>query len=139
MAARKPAADLGPLPVVQGVAVPYVWRHLDAEHQVTLLAISKLARDSIPDVRVKPKWTVPFYYANGPICYVNATRGTRRVTIGFVKGTALADPDGLLRGTGRSPIRKLEIKAGAPIPTAALRRLFKEAARLDREHPVRWD
>jgi hypothetical protein len=131
--------DHGPLPVVDGVAVPYVWRHLDAEHQATLLAVSRLVRDGLPGVRVKPKWTVPFYYVNGPICYVNATRGTRRVSIGFVKGTALADPDGLLRGTGRSPIRKLEIKAGAPVPATALRRLLRRAAKLDAESPVRWD
>lgn len=132
-------ADHGPLPIVDGVEVPYVWRHLDAEHQATLLAVSKLVRSGIPGVRVKPKWTVPFYYGKGPICYVNAARGTRKVSVGFVKGTALADPDGLLRGTGRSPIRKFETKAGAPVPTAALRRLLKRAAKLDRERPVTWD
>lgn len=103
------------------------------------MAISRLVRDSIPNVRVKPKWSVPFYYGQGPICYVNAARGTRRVAVGFVHGTALADPDGLLTGTGRSPIRKWEIKAGAPIPTKALRALLKRAVRLDKEAPVTWD
>ena len=56
--------------------------------------------------------------------YVNAF--TAHVNVGFFCGAELADPDGLLEGTGKF-MRHVKLKLGTPINTAALNNLIEEA------------
>ncbi|HEX6832270.1 MAG TPA: DUF1801 domain-containing protein [Rudaea sp.] len=56
--------------------------------------------------------------------YVN--RFTAHVNVGFFLGAHLADPDGLLEGTGRF-MRHVKLRPDAPIDQAALTRLIHAA------------
>lgn len=59
--------------------------------------------------------------------YVNAFKA--HVNVGFFRGAELADPDGLLEGTGRF-MRHVKLRPGQPLDDAALKRLV-HAAYLD--------
>ena len=56
--------------------------------------------------------------------YVNVF--TSHVNVGFFRGAALPDPDGLLQGSGKF-MRHVKLKPGTPIDSAALRRLIHTA------------
>jgi hypothetical protein len=69
--------------------------------------------------------------------YVNAFRA--HVNIGFFRGAELADPHGLLEGTGKY-MRHVKLRPGSEPDAAALRRLIATAysdmrARLERAGP----
>ncbi len=56
--------------------------------------------------------------------YVNVF--TSHVNVGFFRGAALPDPDGLLQGSGKF-MRHVKLKPGTPLDSAALRRLIHTA------------
>ncbi|HEY9107088.1 MAG TPA: DUF1801 domain-containing protein [Roseateles sp.] len=56
--------------------------------------------------------------------YVNAF--TSHVNVGFFKGAELADPAGLLQGTGRA-MRHVKLWPGEPVDEAALQALITQA------------
>ena len=56
--------------------------------------------------------------------YVNAF--TAHVNAGFFLGATLADPDGLLEGTGRF-MRHVKLRPGQPVDEEALARLIRRA------------
>ena len=58
--------------------------------------------------------------------YVNAF--TAHVNVGFFHGNALADPAGLLEGTGKR-MRHVKLRWGTPVDTAALNALIAAAYR----------
>jgi hypothetical protein len=59
-----------------------------------------------------------------PFGYVNVF--TSHVNVGFFHGAALADPAGLLQGSGKY-MRHVKLRPGAAIDAAALRRLIEAA------------
>ncbi len=56
--------------------------------------------------------------------YANAFKA--HVNVGFFRGAGLADPDGLLEGTGRF-MRHVKLRPGQPVDDAALKRLIRAA------------
>ena len=58
--------------------------------------------------------------------YVNAF--TSHVNVGFFRGAEIADPDGLLEGTGRF-MRHVKLGPGRDVPPTALARLIETAYR----------
>jgi hypothetical protein len=56
--------------------------------------------------------------------YVNAF--TAHVNVGFFQGATLADPEGLLEGTGRF-MRHVKLRPGHDVDAAALERLIRRA------------
>jgi len=46
-------------------------------------------------------WGIPTFNFNGPLCYM--MQGKQQLTLGFMRGTSLADDAGLLEGTGKKP------------------------------------
>jgi hypothetical protein len=73
-------------------------------------------------------WHVPSFESNGPICYYMA--GKNHITLGFIRGTSLPDPEGLLEGTGKN-LRHVKIKATEDVGRPGLPQLFKSAAQLN--------
>jgi hypothetical protein len=59
-------------------------------------------------------------------CYINVFRN--HVNVGFYGGAELADPDGLLEGSGKF-MRHVKLQVDAPIDNAALDRLIAAAYR----------
>ena len=61
---------------------------------------------------------------DAPFGYVNAF--TSHVNVGFFQGAKLADPAGLLEGTGKH-MRHVKLRPGTAINSAALHKLIDEA------------
>jgi hypothetical protein len=79
--------------------------------------VRELLHDGHPTACVRD---AAFAYANGFKAHVN---------VGFFRGAELADPDGLLEGTGKF-MRHVKLRPGQRVDDAALRRLI-HAAYLD--------
>jgi hypothetical protein len=63
---------------------------------------------------------------DAPFAYVNAF--TSHVNVGFFHGAALADPAGLLEGTGKR-MRHVKLRPGQPVDAPALEALIDAAHR----------
>jgi hypothetical protein len=92
-----------------------------------------LVKKSVPKVKegVNP-WHIPIFESNGPICYYMA--GKNHITLGFIRGTSLPDPEGLLEGTGKN-LRHVKIKSVDDLNRKGLSELLKSAARLNAKAP----
>jgi hypothetical protein len=92
-----------------------------------------LVKKSVPKVKegVNP-WHIPIFESNGPICYYMV--GKNHITLGFIRGTSLPDPEGLLEGTGKN-LRHVKIKSVDDLNRKGLRELLKSAARLNAKVP----
>ena len=78
-------------------------------------------------------WGLPTFELNGPLCYFMVA--TKHITFGFPRGTSLADPHGLLEGTGKN-LRHVKLRKVEDLRKDGLRELVEEAARLNRETPA---
>lgn len=63
-------------------------------------------------------------FGDAPFGYVNVFRA--HMNVGFFHGAALADPDHLLEGQGKS-MRHVKLRPGEAVPAAALHRLIEAA------------
>src|ERR1019366_7323471 len=92
-----------------------------------------LVKKSVPKSKegVNPRH-IPIFESNGPICYYMA--GKNHITLGFIRGTSLPDPEGLLEGTGKN-LRHVKIKATEDVGRPGLPQLFKSAAQLNAKEP----
>src|ERR1039457_1801710 len=88
-----------------------------------------LVKKAVPKAKesINP-WHVPIFESNGPICYYMA--GKNHITLGFIRGTSLPDPEGLLEGTGKN-LRHVKIKSVNDLNRIGLRDLLKSASRLN--------
>ncbi len=95
--------------------------------------LRSLAKKAVPKVKegINP-WHVPIFESNGPFCYYMV--GKNHITLGFIRGTSLPDPEGLLEGTGKN-LRHVKIKAAADLRRPGLSQLLKSAARLNAKEP----
>ena len=103
-----------------------VWMH---EHSGELGAIAQrwfeVIRDCGDDVRELLHDGHPTAcVTDAAFAYVNAFKA--HVNVGFFRGAEIADPDGLLEGTGRF-MRHVKLGPHRDIDTAALRRLIQAA------------
>jgi hypothetical protein len=62
--------------------------------------------------------------ADAAFAYANAFKA--HINVGFFRGAELADPDGLLEGTGKF-MRHVKLRPGEPVDRAALARLIDAA------------
>lgn len=79
-------------------------------------------------------WKIPSFDSNGTVCGFMA--GNEHVTFIFLRGAALADPEGLLEGTGKS-VRHVKVRTVADVKKPALKKLLVEAAKLNKKKPVK--
>ena len=78
--------------------------------------VRELMHDGCPTVCVE----------DAGFAYVNTFRA--HVNVGFLRGSALPDPCGLLEGTGKLG-RHVKLRPGAPVDSSALEALIGEAYR----------
>lgn len=77
-----------------------------------------LVHAEVKDASENLYYGVPFFFIRGVgFCHVSPAK--KHVTLGFVWGTSIRDPTGLLQGTGKSPVRKVTLAFDDPIPDAA--------------------
>jgi hypothetical protein len=78
-------------------------------------------------------WKIPSYESNGPMCFFMV--GKYHVTFGFLRGTSLPDPAGLLHGTGKN-VRHVKLHTAEDVKEPALRKLIEAAGRLNKKEPM---
>ncbi len=91
---------------------------------VTLLR--SLVTASVPDARLIMKWGAPVYALREPFAYLGCF--SQSVNLGFIHGAALADPDTLLRGSGKDG-RHIAFTSSSTLDAPALRALLVQAAK----------
>jgi hypothetical protein len=96
--------------------------------------IRRLVKETIPESAeaINP-WGIPTFDFHGPICFMMI--GKHHITLGFSRGTSLSDAANLLEGTGKN-LRHVKITDAAPVPAAALTKLIRQAATLNRAAPL---
>lgn len=75
-------------------------------------------------------WGIPTFESNGPFCYFMV--GKNHVTLGFLKGTSLKDPEKLLEGTGKN-LRHVKVRSVKDLGRKGLVELIRSASRLNRD------
>ncbi|MFO1350952.1 MAG: DUF1801 domain-containing protein [Gammaproteobacteria bacterium] len=71
-----------------------------------------------------PTFLIVVHQEYAAFAYIHAFKA--RVNVGFFRDAELADPNGLLAGTGKS-MRHVKLRPGLPADHAALRRLIRAA------------
>jgi hypothetical protein len=96
--------------------------------------LRKLVKKTVADTKesVNP-WKIPTFQSNGPMCFFMV--GKKHVTFGFLRGTALRDPAGLLEGTGKN-LRHVKLRTVNDLGNPALRKLILAAARQNKKEPM---
>jgi len=97
----------------------------------TIARLTALVRRVVPAHDEAVVHGAPQFCIGGmPFCYV--VGHSKHVNLGFCDGAALADPAGLLEGTGKT-MRHVKVRPGGEAPPAALSHLIRSAARRVRE------
>ncbi len=104
-------------------------RDLEPEQRAIVERIRKMVQDGDGDVVECIAWGIPFWFRKGPLCYASAAKA--HVTFGVARGVEVQDASGLLKGTGKSPIRKAVLKLGRDLPEDAMRDWLQQALALD--------
>lgn len=91
--------------------------------------LKTLIRTICPDAKqFTNPWGIPTFESNGPFCYYAIAN--KHVTFGFLLGTSLNDPKGLLEGTGKN-LRHIKLRQIEDLDQPGLKTLIKEAVKLN--------
>lgn len=106
--------------------------------EVRTLAVKtrRLVLDILPDADEKTYWgwSNTWYGTSDKNADAIFTISPQKayVSLYFLRGTELSDPDGLLEGSGKK-LRHVKIRDAADLKTVSLRKLMKSALRLARK------
>ncbi len=108
----------------------YIAQKVLQDHRETAAALRALLRDAAPDAREALSYAMPVWIGRRIFAYLNGNQ--KGITFSFVYGTQLADPAGLLKGSGKTA-RFVRLKSVAQLQAheAALRDLIQQAVALD--------
>lgn len=97
-----------------------------------LLHIVSVIENTIPEVTLEYKWTVPyFYYKKKPLCYLNASHKHHFVDIGFAKGFQLKqNQQYLVADNGRNTVKSLRYYSLDEVDNEVLISVLKEVISL---------
>ncbi len=108
-------------------------RDQSPKNQTIIRALRRFVRSAEPQLVESVKWGNGCWLAGTePVAYVYADAGW--VQFGFLTGSSLADPDGLLEGTGRY-VRHIKVRRAGDIDRAAFGALLRQAASRRRPAP----
>ena len=94
-----------------------------------LLHLQSVVELTIPDVQLKYKWRIPFFYVEGkPFCYLN--RSKDYVDIGFFKAAYLTVHTELMVTQGRKVMKSLRYRSLEEIEDQVLIDVLEEAYRI---------
>lgn len=77
-------------------------------------------------------WKTPAFDSNGPLCVF--VLGKEHVTLAFLRGAMLPDPEKLLEGKAKG-VRSVKLRSMADVKRPGVKRLIKEAAKLNKKNP----
>ena len=96
-------------------------------------AVRALVKKTVKDVEeyVSP-WKIPAFDSNGPLgCFLV---GKEHVTLAFIRGALLPDPEKLLEGKGKG-VRNVKLRTLADVKRPGVKKLLVEAAQLNKKDP----
>ncbi len=97
--------------------------------------LRKLVKQTVKDTKESVNsWKIPTFESHGPMCFFMV--GKYHVTFGFLRGTSLPDPAGLLEGTGKN-LRHAKLRTAQQVSRPELRELIEAAARLNKQEPMK--
>jgi hypothetical protein len=104
-----------------------------------LRKVAKALRAFVKDIEPATKetvnsWGVPTFENDAPFCLYMV--GKNHVTFGFLFGTSLNDPEGLLEGTGKN-LRHVKLRKLEDLHRPALKALVQAACGLKGKPPMR--
>ena len=110
-------------------------RDQGVKNQAIIRALRRFVRAAEPELIESVKWGNGCWLAGTePVAYVYAD--VAWVQFGFLTGSSLKDPDGLLEGTGRY-VRHIKVRKASDIDPTAFGALLKQAASRRRVAPKR--
>jgi hypothetical protein len=77
-------------------------------------------------------WKTPAFDSNGPLCVF--VLGKEHVTLGFLRGARLPDPEKLLEGKAMG-VRNVKMRSLADVKRPGVKKLIAEAAKLNKKDP----
>ncbi len=77
-------------------------------------------------------WKTPAYDSNGPFCVWLVQK--EYVTLAFLRGAMLPDPDKLLEGKAKG-VRNVRLRSVADVRRPGVKKLIAEAAKMNKENP----
>jgi len=77
-------------------------------------------------------WKTPAFDSNGPLCVF--VLGKEHVTLGFLRGAMLPDPEKLLEGKAMG-VRNVRMRSLADVKRPGVKKLIAEAAKLNKKDP----
>jgi hypothetical protein len=77
-------------------------------------------------------WKTPAFDSNGPLCVF--VLGKEHLSLAFLRGAVLSDPEKLLEGTGKG-VRHVKLRSAADVKRAGVKKLIVEAAKLNKKDP----
>ena len=77
-------------------------------------------------------WKTPAFDSNGPLCVF--VLGKEHVTLAFLRGAMLPDPEKLLEGKAKG-VRNLKLRSLEDVKRPAVKRLIEEAVKLNKTNP----
>jgi len=96
-----------------------------------LLYLQLVVERTIPELELKYKYKIPFYYLNGkPFCYFNASHKKSYVDIGLVKGKLIQVHQEYLVTENRKKMVSLRYKNIEEVDNRVLEEVIQYAKRL---------
>ena len=77
-------------------------------------------------------WKTPAFDSNGPLCVF--VLGKEHLSLAFLRGAKLPDPEKLLEGTGKG-VRHVKLRSVTDVKRPGVKRLIAEAAKLNKKDP----
>ena len=104
--------------------------HQPEPYRSILVQLSAIIESVLPEVQLKFKWSIPYYYLQGkPFCFLNASHKRRYVDLAFNKGFQLQQYQELLvAGGGRKTFKSLRYSDQNSIDDQVLVAVILEAA-----------
>lgn len=91
-----------------------------------VIKLRSIIKQSLPGITEKISYNIPFYYYEGPLCYINVRKNY--VDLGFAKGFALSNKQGLLDMKDRKQVASLRYYLEENIDKTIIQELLIEAA-----------
>jgi hypothetical protein len=77
-------------------------------------------------------WKTPAFDSNGPLCVF--VLGKEHLSLAFLRGAKLPDPQELLEGTGKG-VRHVKLRNVADVKRPGVKKLIAEAAKMNKKNP----
>ena len=101
---------------------------LEAWQAEIVSGVRQIVLKAAPEAKEAIKWAQPVYSSNGPFAYIKAFKNS--VNFGFWWGVDLADPQGILDGSGEK-MRHVKLSSLVDIDEQAFSDFIQQAVQLN--------